>query len=231
MARTALTTSTCLFRGSESKSTMGERCISSAWPSNTSVHCWNCCYQFAHVPTFLPVSRDRETGVFHLSGVFCSWNCAKAYRYSHPSFCQKDTASFLPIFAFLTSHRPRYCPTPLSRLHPYDCSCLDRHHRVRFPPPKENLKIFGGDMSIEDYRQGFMIIENINWITRCFQSSHQISDELCVFARLRTYLYDFLPTKEYDSQNGDKQETMEGREETKTEPEIMIDGIDESFFY
>lgn len=218
-----------LSRGAESRASIRCRCISSAWPTDTGLHCWNCCHQFAHVPAFLPVSRDRTTGVFHLSGVFCSWNCAKAYRYSHPDFCHKDAASFLPVFAFLTSHRPRYCPQPLNRLHPYDCRCLHYPHRVRFPPPKENLTMFGGHMTIEEYRQGFMVIDDIKWVTRCFTSTRQFEDQLRIMAQLRQYLYDFLPPETRQT----KTSTMieETKEELHKEPEIMIDGIDESFFY
>jgi hypothetical protein len=219
-----------LSKGSECKTSLQSRCISSTWPSNTRVHCWNCCHQFSNVPAFLPVSRDRASGVFHLSGLFCSWNCAKAYRYSHPNFCHKDTAPFLPVFAFLTSHRPRYCPTPLTKMHPYNCRCLDYSHRLQFPPPKENLKMFGGTMTIDEYRQGFMTIDTIEWIMRCFLSQQQFPDQIGVLAQLRNYQYDFLPIED-DTKTIPIIQEGEAENKQETEPEVMIEGIDESFFY
>lgn len=216
-------------QSSESRSSMRHRCVPSAWPTDTRLHCWNCCHQFDNVPAFLPVSRDFTTGVFHLSGLFCSWNCAKAYRYSHPQFCHKDAASFLPVFAFLTSHRPRYCPNPLTRAHSCDCQCLDYSHRVIFPPPKENLQMFGGHMTIYDYRKGFMTIDDINWVTRCFTLTKQFKDKMGCFGRLRQYLYDFVPIEPTNHDTRIEKERKSN--EYLEEPEVMIDGIDESFFY
>lgn len=214
-----------------SRSSFRKRCISSAWPTNTCLHCWNCCHQFAHVPAFLPVSRDYETGVFHLSGIFCSWNCAKAYRYSNPHFCHKDSASFLSVFAFLTSHRPRYCPDPMKKSHSYDCRCLDYAHKVKFPPRKENLKMFGGNMTIEEYRLGFMIIDEIDWVTRCFTSTDHPQNQIRITAHLRDYVYDFLPAEiAQNTRDGDDM-IEETKQEAPLEPVVMIDGIDESFFY
>ena len=222
-----------LFRGAESRSSLQYRSLPDAWPTNTSLACWNCCHQFTHVPVFLPVSRDRSTGVFHLSGVYCSWNCAKAYRYSRPHFCDKDAAAFLAVFAFLTCHRPKYCPTPMDRLHRYNCPCLSYSHKIKFPPPKENLKLFGGTMSINEYRTGFMIIEDIEWVKRCFLSRNQRPDQIGVFAHLRTYVYDFLPVQQYpcieEEEHGHDEITKE--RVVPPSPVVMIEGIDESFFY
>jgi hypothetical protein len=106
---------------------------------------------------------------------------------------------------------------------------LDRFHYVRFPPPKENLKMFGGHMSIEEYRLGFMEIHDIDWVTRCFVSTNQYEGQLSIFTRLREYVYDFLPPSSSDQY--EQGSINEVKEESEQEPEIMMDGIDESFFH
>jgi hypothetical protein len=92
--------------------------------------------------------------------------------------------------------------------------------------------MFGGSMTIDEFRQGFMIIENIEWVARCFTSTQEYTNQLGVYAKLRPYVYDFLPTRHdclpLQSREKDAQEYVE---EKTQEPEVMIGGIDESYFY
>ena len=46
----------------------------------TDVSCWWCTYQFDNLPTYLP--EKYSDGNFHVSGCFCSFNCAGAYNLS-----------------------------------------------------------------------------------------------------------------------------------------------------
>ncbi|KAJ3229598.1 hypothetical protein HDU81_005231 [Chytriomyces hyalinus] len=50
------------------------------YPTETDVCCWWCTEPFQSAPIGIPKKRDEETGVFHVVGCFCSWNCAVAFN-------------------------------------------------------------------------------------------------------------------------------------------------------
>lgn len=125
----------------------------STWPASSDKLCWNCCHPFLNVPAFLPIhTKGRD---FEFYGNFCSWNCVKAYSQGLRTY--RDN-SYIALFAFLTVYRPRNCPTPDQTHHSTSCPCLESYVPLRPALPRQCLQIFGGTLSIVEYRDGFSFI-------------------------------------------------------------------------
>ncbi len=105
------------------------------WPPANwrEIHCWHCCHACVTEPVCLPNSYDRRKEVFHVFGVFCSLQCAKAYLMEHSAFSSGERSMLLHYMAM--KHFG--------------------HHGGPVPPapPRHRLKIFGGDLSIEAFRK------------------------------------------------------------------------------
>ena len=50
------------------------------WPSECGICCWWCCNTFDCIPCTLPTKYDPLRKRFTFFGIFCSWNCSKAYN-------------------------------------------------------------------------------------------------------------------------------------------------------
>jgi hypothetical protein len=110
------------------------------WLSKTDIHCLWCCHKFESVPIAIPKKIIDDT--FHLFGYFCSFNCAASYIFGTN---------------ILASNKWEY----------YSLLCLlqkkitgsDKYEKIKLAPPKECLKIFGGFLSIEEFREQFHHID------------------------------------------------------------------------
>lgn len=125
------------------------------WPMKTSVYCHQCCHPFDGVPVPLPDTFDPVRKVYHCRGNFCSWQCAKAYNINdmNSMYGKGNRNMFIAILAHLTwvKYRNPY-KKPVansSTLKTYATYSIDP------APPRQNLNIFGGRMTIEEYRKGF----------------------------------------------------------------------------
>ena len=98
-------------------------------PSHSDAACFWCCHTFNHRPVILPI---RDTGEHLLvTGNFCSPECATAYLFD----MRQDSHTRWEQFALL--HRI------------YGEAC----HGTIYPAPSRNvLKLFGGSLSIQEYR-------------------------------------------------------------------------------
>jgi hypothetical protein len=102
------------------------------WPARTTVACWNCCHQFDGVPIPAPWKLERGK-LARCSGVFCSFNCAKRHIQDK------------------NLHRGWEAMSMLSLLHK---RMVGSTVNIRLAPPRMALTMFGGTMSIEEYRHG-----------------------------------------------------------------------------
>lgn len=103
------------------------------WPETTEIYCWWCCHPFECSPTTLPYKFDEMRNRFKVMGIFCSWPCAKSYAHDDSSVLS-STYSMLNLTEFT---RQIY------------------GHTIRIPcaPPRQALKIFGGNMTIKEFRE------------------------------------------------------------------------------
>ena len=102
------------------------------WPKSTNVRCWWCTLPFDNTPCGLP--HNYINNVFHVSGCFCSFNCALSYGINYPKKFTNlwDKISLLHLL--------------YKKIH--------NNYKIIFPaPPKEILTIYGGSLSIEEYKK------------------------------------------------------------------------------
>ena len=113
------------------------------WPLSSKHACLNCCHPFEGPPVGLPVTYDDRTDGFLLSGNFCSFSCCKRHiletRRSDTGHLI-DNLALLAIKAHKQDVRMRAAPKHYSG--------------IPLAPPKTALQLFGGGMSIEDFRKG-----------------------------------------------------------------------------
>lgn len=105
----------------------------------TNVACWWCCHQFDTHPVCAPVKYNEHKDLFTVIGCFCSFNCAKAYA-------MKDMRNNSSIA--LNSFLYKRVTGQLAHIKP--------------APPKTVLKMFGGPLSITEYRDTFVSLSSIH---------------------------------------------------------------------
>lgn len=109
-----------------------------SWPQTTDVHCWNCCHGFSGVPISIPRSTEViNSKQFHeVYGVFCSLNCAKKYLLEKDTHDKQDLLMQLNVLCVDV-----FGMTP------------DQVFNAKEAPPRMFLKMFGGHMDVEEYRE------------------------------------------------------------------------------
>lgn len=104
----------------------------------------------------------------------------------------KPTVAEVSLFAYLTVHRPRFCPVDSTQKHKSSCMCLDMPFSVKPAPSKEILKMFGGTMEIEEYRKTFAMIKTYTHVEKFTKNIRPgwIEDR-----KMRTFLFEFAKEK------------------------------------
>jgi len=101
------------------------------WPTSTSIYCWWCCHPFEGAPCGLPYKYNEN--IFEVYGVFCSPECAASYNFDN--YEGEDIWERYSLLNFL--YRKIY---------------NDKNIKIKLAAPRQVLKIFGGTLSIKDYR-------------------------------------------------------------------------------
>lgn len=105
------------------------------YPNTTNIYCWWCCHPFKDTPVQIPFRYKKDK--FEGSGCFCSYNCASAYnisnlgKVSNEIICERNSLLHLMY-------------KKLNKV---------KHVEIKPAPPKEILQIFGGIISIDEYRK------------------------------------------------------------------------------
>ncbi len=115
----------CLIQFEEANKT-------NSYPNNTSIYCWWCCHPFNSTPCSLP--HEYKNGTFFVSGIFCSPECATAYNFD-------DTHSGCDVWE-------RYSLLNFMYRKIYN----DKKIKIKSAAPRQTLKIFGGNLTIKEYR-------------------------------------------------------------------------------
>jgi len=98
-------------------------------PENSNAACFWCCHAFTHRPVILPI---RDTGEYlQVMGNFCSPECATSYLFD----IRQD------------SHTRWEQLSLLYRLYGHACN-----NKIHPAPPRNVLSLFGGNLSIQEYR-------------------------------------------------------------------------------
>lgn len=110
----------------------------------SAFHCWWCSHKFLTYPIPMPFYFDEKNGIFKVKGYFCSFNCCLSY-------IDKRTTKY------------EYYK-PLLKLM-YGRMLGIKHYNsivIKKAPPQETLNIFGGHLTIEEYRQSFDTLDTCN---------------------------------------------------------------------
>ena len=110
------------------------------WPRSSCYCCWYCCHQFDNIPIFIPIDWNPSKDVFYLAGNFCSWNCAKTYLVLSRRSPKPSSLSWLGVMCKKICYPHKHFPG------------------IQLSPPKECLRMFGGNTDIKDFRDDLVII-------------------------------------------------------------------------
>lgn len=105
----------------------------------TNIKCWWDAHSFTGLPCVLP--ELYHNGVYHVTGCFCSFNCALA----HNLYYIKDSKIHQRKTLIYQLYREMYQLNS------------DEIIDIKEAPPKEILEDFGGDMSIDVFRRSFVM--------------------------------------------------------------------------
>jgi len=107
------------------------------WKETTNVYCWWCVHPFTNPPFGLPIKYENST--YYVQGCFCSLNCAKAYNLKENNYRTTEINSLIEDFR-------------------RELFGVNQTSPVSLAPPRQSLKIFGGYMTIDEFRKEFYIL-------------------------------------------------------------------------
>lgn len=108
-----------------------ERGISNRLITDPNTYCWYCSHPCDRPPFHLPQRYNDRTDTYYVSGAYCSFSCMAAEI--------RDTQSIYPRSLYLESMRRKMQGRKMQKTVP--------------APPKRVLDVYGGWMSIREFRQ------------------------------------------------------------------------------
>ena len=108
------------------------------WPKQVYTCCMYDAHPFETVPIPLPLNYNQATNTFKVFGCFCSFQCMLGFKKGNRSLDHIDTSL---IFFFLNKFQEKF-----GRIIP------EGSHLYPAPSPYSLLDIYGGPMTIEQYR-------------------------------------------------------------------------------
>ena len=101
------------------------------WPKSSDLKCFWCCHNFDKIPCAIPVKYHNNN--FYVFGNFCSKECAAAYNFemNYTNICER--------YSLLN--------------HLYSILTENKDLKIKLAPSRLCLNIFGGNLSIEEFRK------------------------------------------------------------------------------
>jgi hypothetical protein len=141
------------------------------WPEMTPVYCFWCCHPFNNKPWGVPMKYKENT--FTLYGNFCSSECCAKYIFTNNNNNNKwDQYNLLNLFYY------KIC---------------GKYKQISLAPPKEALKIFGGNLTINQFRKhntniiSSLIFPPIVPIYSIYESQHISTQKIKLKNKLSNY--------------------------------------------
>jgi hypothetical protein len=110
------------------------------WPSNTSIACYWCCHKFNNSPFGIPLNYKNDK--FDVFGCFCSLECATAYNFKNNDNVDEMWERYNLINLM--------------------CRKMNYGNYVKPAPAILSLKMFGGYLEIDKFREYFKTDKVIN---------------------------------------------------------------------
>jgi hypothetical protein len=124
----------------------------------TDISCFWCCHKFETTPVFMPTFLVGD--VYKVKGCFCSYECCSSYIANNSKY-QKNKHLLYSMFRSFTGIRGEPTQNGFTSI-----------VKIEKAPPREALIMFGGHLSIEEFR-----CDNIKYNTLQFPMVH-ISNQL-----------------------------------------------------
>ena len=99
----------------------------------TDICCWHCCHKFETMPCGIPLSYEND--IFHVKGVYCSFNCALKSNYD--SKISENVIQERESLLYLM----------------YKQMNNVKDIEIPYAPERETLQMFGGTLTIEEFRK------------------------------------------------------------------------------
>ena len=96
----------------------------------TKIKCWWCVHDVSNVYK-LPINYNMNNDSFTCIGNFCSWECMKAYNLNDQDHCKHVRSSYITMMFRKMNKNNDF---------------------IECAPPRETLDIFGGPLSITEFR-------------------------------------------------------------------------------
>lgn len=131
------------------------------WPQHVDVNCLWCCHPFDTVPIPLPMERNAFRCVYYrCRGLFCSFNCAKAYAFNLRDSKVGTRCTYLFELLYHMCYYGIVEPAEMQRRTVESSQLLWGGCSVGITaaPDRTVLKAFGGSISIEQYRARFVTV-------------------------------------------------------------------------
>ena len=100
-------------------------------PEKKGTHCWWCAHPLPGAPLHLPYKYDDRLDLFTTTGEFCSWECMKAFALDMNTSRSGEIQSFIAVMRR---------------------KVFGKYVVLKAAPKRQALKIFGGPLSIEEFR-------------------------------------------------------------------------------
>lgn len=128
------------------------------WPLNTSISCYWCVHRFDNAPFGIPINFKNDT--FEVFGCFCSLECAAAYNFNEIT-SQDEMWERYQLLNMMSRQ-------------------MKLGNLIKPAPPRLALKMFGGNMDIDTFRntgKGNKLM-NVNFppMTSITQQLEEIND-------------------------------------------------------
>tara|TARA_A100001037_G_C15095679_1_gene611356 strand:- start:868 stop:1632 length:765 start_codon:yes stop_codon:yes gene_type:complete len=101
--------------------------------------CWNCCHTFMNIVEGLPIKYVDN--IFYTYGNFCSLECATRYCFDNLNNDAPEIYSIINLYNIIVNNKKT---------------------EIKCAPHKLTLDIFGGPLTIEQYRNSFNTIDYYN---------------------------------------------------------------------
>lgn len=102
--------------------------------------CWYCCHGFEGDSLQIPHKYDEQKDLFTTEGTFCSWECMKSWNLYDKNDSFKNIRFTLIGIMYQKMNN-------------------DKKEMIKFAPKKTSLKMFGGNMDIEEFRNNSHQVE------------------------------------------------------------------------
>ena len=174
--------------------------VNNEWCDKINIHCWWCCHTFDTVPIGMPYEYDSYLKKFRVKGIYCSFACMLAdneIKLIHAKYKSLVQSLYKRLTGcFSVGSKEMYIKILKLKydLNKYFDGNIDiqdnfiknmlyfTEYKLEKAPPKCILQIFGGKLTIEEYRnlikekKSYMMIEYPMYISRDYAKEINIEN-------------------------------------------------------